>query len=178
VGKTVHRTSAITGGFRFFLVYEVLEEYNGLSSPIHTNGADVGGRRAGLRTTAEIQGPLVPDHAIPNSADSDVRHPVSGLPQAGSVCARDESAIERFGFLWRQDMQKQTVPTARYVELLNEEIKRHPYYQKGMQFVAAPSPYTAPQLLDVTWDKEKWSEYNFVFAAAHRVVRARYHAKS
>jgi hypothetical protein len=47
-----------------------------------------------------------------------------------------------------------------------------------MQFVAAPSPYTAPQLLDVTWDKEKWSEYNFVFAAAHRVVRARYHAKS
>ena len=100
------------------------------------------------------------------------------MPQAGRTCARDEFVIEQFGFLWRQDMQKQTVPTARYVELLNEEIKRHPYYQKGMQFVAAPSPYTAPQLLDVTWDKEKWSEYNFVFAAAHRVVRARYHAKS
>lgn len=75
-------------------------------------------------------------------------------------------------------MQKQTVPTVRYVELLNEEIKRHPFYQTGMQFISSPAQYTAPQLLDVTWDKQKWGDFSFVFAAAHRVVRARYHAKS
>jgi hypothetical protein len=74
-------------------------------------------------------------------------------------------------------MQKQIVPNDRYVELLNEEIKRHPFYKKGMQFRASPALYTAPQLLDITWDKDKWGEYDFVFAAAARVIRARYHTR-
>jgi hypothetical protein len=74
-------------------------------------------------------------------------------------------------------MQKQLVPSARYIELLNEEIRRHPFYKEGMRFTESPAAYTAPQLLNVTWDKEKWAEYSFVFTAAARVVRSRYQTK-
>ncbi|MDP2322897.1 MAG: hypothetical protein Q8N51_02590 [Gammaproteobacteria bacterium] len=74
-------------------------------------------------------------------------------------------------------MQKQLVPSARYLELLNEEIRRHPYYKDGMQFTESPAAYTAPTLLNITWDKKKWAEFDFVFAAAARVVRSRYQTK-
>lgn len=73
-------------------------------------------------------------------------------------------------------MQKETVPNRRYVELLNEEIQRHPFYRQGMQFIPAgpPDAKLRPRLVEVTWDKEKWSDFEFVFAAAARVVRQRY----
>jgi hypothetical protein len=73
-------------------------------------------------------------------------------------------------------MQKETVPNRRYVELLNEEIQRHPFYRQGMQFVPVGSPEAQlrPRLVEVTWDKQKWGDFEFVFAAAARVVRQRY----
>lgn len=73
-------------------------------------------------------------------------------------------------------MQKETVPNRRYVELLNEEIQRHPFYRQGMQFVPVGSPeaQARPRLVEVTWDKQKWGDFEFVFAAAARVVRQRY----
>lgn len=73
-------------------------------------------------------------------------------------------------------MQKETVPNRRYLELLNEEIQRHPFYRQGMQFVACDTSGSAPRpkLVEVTWDKQKWKEFEFVFAAAARVVRQRY----
>jgi hypothetical protein len=74
-------------------------------------------------------------------------------------------------------MQKQMVANDRYIELLNEEIQRHPFYRKGMQFKPGPAGHRAPKLLDITWDKEKWGEFDFVFAAAHRVVRARFETR-
>lgn len=74
-------------------------------------------------------------------------------------------------------MQKQTVPGARFVELLNEEIQRHPFYKKGMSFTQNSTSGKPVRLLNVTWDKEKWGEFDFVFAAAHRVIRSRYDAR-
>lgn len=73
-------------------------------------------------------------------------------------------------------MQKETVPNRRYVELLNEEIQRHPFYRQGMLFIPNISADSKPKpkLVEVTWDKQKWSEFEFVFAAAARVVRQRY----
>jgi len=73
-------------------------------------------------------------------------------------------------------MQKEIVPNRRYLELLNEEIQRHPFYKQGMQFIpgGAPDAKPKPKLVEVTWDKKKWGEYEFVFAAAARVVRQRY----
>lgn len=73
-------------------------------------------------------------------------------------------------------MQKEIVPNRRYVELLNEEIQRHPFYRQGMQFIPTGTPETKPKpkLVEVTWDKQKWGEFEFVFAAAARVVRQRY----
>jgi hypothetical protein len=60
--------------------------------------------------------------------------------------------------------------------LLNEEIQRHPFYRQGMQFVpvGAPEAQLRPRLVEVTWDKQKWGDFEFVFAAAARVVRQRY----
>lgn len=73
-------------------------------------------------------------------------------------------------------MQKEIVPNRRYVELLNEEIQRHPFYKQGMRFIPIGSPETKPKpkLVEVTWDKQKWGDFEFVFAAAARVVRQRY----
>ncbi len=73
-------------------------------------------------------------------------------------------------------MQKETVPNRRYLELLNEEIQRHPFYRQGMQFIptGAADIKPKPKLVEVTWDKKKWGEFEFVFAAAARVVRQRY----
>jgi len=73
-------------------------------------------------------------------------------------------------------MQKEIVPNRRYVELLNEEIQRHPFYKQGMQFIPIGSTETKPKpkLVEVTWDKQKWGDFEFVFAAAARVVRQRY----
>ncbi|MFN0039958.1 MAG: hypothetical protein ACKVP2_10650 [Burkholderiales bacterium] len=74
-------------------------------------------------------------------------------------------------------MQKQTVPGARFVELLNEEIQRHPFYKKGMSFTENPTTGKVSRALNVTWDKKKWGEFDFVFAAAHRVIRSRYETR-
>jgi hypothetical protein len=73
-------------------------------------------------------------------------------------------------------MQKEAVPNRRYVELLNEEIQRHPFYRQGMQFTpsASAGEKVRPKLVEVTWDKQKWQGLDFVFAAAARVVRQRY----
>ena len=71
-------------------------------------------------------------------------------------------------------MQKETVPNRRYLELLNEEIQRHPFYRQGMRFIPTGAADIKPKLVEVTWDKKKWGEFEFVFAAAARVVRQRY----
>ncbi|HWA13119.1 MAG TPA: hypothetical protein VHA15_08500 [Burkholderiales bacterium] len=73
-------------------------------------------------------------------------------------------------------MQKEAVPNRRYVELLNEEIQRHPFYRQGMQFMPSlpDDAKSRPKLAEVTWDKQKWKGFDFVFAAAARVVRQRY----
>jgi hypothetical protein len=40
--------------------------------------------------------------------------------------------------------------------------------------VGAPEAQLRPRLVEVTWDKQKWGDFEFVFAAAARVVRQRY----
>jgi hypothetical protein len=74
-------------------------------------------------------------------------------------------------------MEKQTVGNKRYIDLLNEEIKLHPFFKEGMEFMPAPPAFPGSLFVGLTWDKNRWAEYDYVFAAASRVMRQRYRVK-
>lgn len=53
-------------------------------------------------------------------------------------------------------MTKEVVSEERYIEVLNEELKKHEFYQQGMEVVAAPEGASGHNITGYTLKGEKY----------------------
>ncbi|MFZ0051343.1 MAG: hypothetical protein WAK96_06170 [Desulfobaccales bacterium] len=69
-------------------------------------------------------------------------------------------------------MSKEFVNEDEFIEICNQELKKHPYYKEGMEIIGVPEGWSGPNLMGIDWRGPKGRESicGIVSEVTHKVL--------